>query len=130
MRDRPSNERGDKSDRKASKELLRNKPSQDKAGADLSNERRLKNSEEKKLNGDKGKQEKVKVKGAKRKQNQEDGTNWEEVLKSYSDRLTLEEEAEIRDYKWVYFLGKIKERKVQRQVQSAREHRIEEKEMV
>jgi hypothetical protein len=90
MRDRPSNERGDKSDRKTSKELLRNKVSQDKAGADLSNERRPKNSEEKKLNGDKGKQEKVKVKPGKRRQNQEDGTNWEEVLKAYSDRLTLE----------------------------------------
>jgi hypothetical protein len=79
--------------------------------------------------GNKLKQEKAKSKlNSKRKHCQED-VNWEEVLRVYGDRLTPEEEVEIREYKWIYFLGKIKERRPRElQVLSARERRCEDQE--
>lgn len=37
--------------------------------------------------------------------------NWEEVIKNHGQYLTFDEIAEIKEYKWVYFLGKIPQRK-------------------
>jgi hypothetical protein len=41
----------------------------------------------------------------------------------YADCLTPEEVIEIKEYKWVYFLGKIRERKARGQILSARERK-------
>lgn len=38
-------------------------------------------------------------------------SNWENILEDYNEFLTVSEIAEIKQYKNIYFLGKIKERK-------------------
>ncbi len=100
-----------------SKEWMKRKNSPEKSKEPSSTQKRQNRSNEfKKIHNDKLHKNSMttsKEKKQSKLESQSLNWNWEELIKRYGHYLTIEEIAQIKEYKWIFYIGKIAERKKQ-----------------